>query len=61
MDSGNTSDEITAEDFEFALSRIHSSVSRRDLADIEFFRRTGQRPGSEEKYVSKDESVPGYS
>jgi len=61
MDSGNTSDEITVEDFEFALSRIHSSVSRRDLADIEFFRRTGQRPGSEERYVSKDESVPGYS
>ena len=62
MDSGESTDEITSEDFEFALSRVHSSVSQRDLRDIENYRRTGNGPGREDgTYVPKDDKIDGYN
>ena len=63
IDSGEGANEVTTEDFDFALSRVHSSVSRKDLQDIEEYRETGCTPGSE-VYKTKDipagEVPPGY-
>ena len=52
--------EITADDLDYALAKIRSSVSRKDLMDIENYRRGGI-PGSEEYYVPAGEIPPGYN
>lgn len=61
MDSGDGAEEITDSDFEYALSRVHSSVSKRDLKDLEKYRLTGSGPGTDDNYVPRDDDVPGYS
>ena len=61
MDSGSTTDRITAEDFEYALSSVYSSVSKKDVRDMENYRRTGGDPDAEEYVPDKKDSVPGYS
>ena len=58
IDSGDEVKEITAEDLDYALTRIRSSVSKKDLKDIEEYR-MGRSPGSEE-YVPAGEIPPGY-
>ena len=60
MDSGDEMKEITADDLDYALAKIRSSVSRKDLMDIENYRRGGI-PGSEENYVPAGEIPPGYN
>lgn len=59
IDSGDEVKEITAEDMDYALTRIRSSVSKKDLKDIEDYR-MGRSPGSEE-YVPVGEIPPGYN
>ena len=61
IDSGDPVKEITPEDFEYALSRVYSSVSKKDLREIENYRRTGGDPDSEEYVPENKDSVPGYS
>lgn len=58
MDSGSTTDRITSEDFEYALSKVYSSVSKKDMKDMETYRRTGTL--TEEEYVPKDDKPEGY-
>lgn len=60
IDAGDSTERITASDFEYALSTVHSSVSRKDLREIEKYRRTGGGPDSEEDYVPAEERLPGY-
>ena len=57
---GDSTERITASDFEYALSTVHSSVSRKDLREIERYRRTGGDPDSEEDYVPEERRLPGY-
>ena len=59
IDSGDEVNEITSEDMDYALARIRSSVSKKDLRDIEEYR-MGRYPGSEE-YVPAGEIPPGYN
>ena len=61
IDSGSPTDRITAEDFEYALSRVYSSVSKKDLRDMDSYRRTGGDPDAAEYVPDKEDSVPGYS
>lgn len=60
IDAGDGTERITASDFEYALSTVHSSVSRKDLREIERYRRTGGDPNSEEDYVPAEGRLPGY-
>ena len=60
IDAGDSTERITASDFEYALSTVHSSVSRKDLREIEKYRRTGGDPDSEEDYVPAEGRLPGY-
>ena len=61
MDSGSKTDRLTQEDFDYALSKVYTSVSKKDLREMDMYRRTGQDP-REEEYVSKnDDKIEGYS
>ncbi len=63
IDSGSDVQDLCMEDLEFALSRVHSSVSSKDLKDIESYMATGSSPDSG-NYFKKDvpagEVPPGY-
>jgi len=63
IDSGEETNVLTMEDLEFALSRVHSSVSKKDLEDIERYRLTGGDPDAYDynmSIVCKGEVPPGY-
>ena len=60
IDAGDKTERITASDFEYALSTVHSSVSRKDLREIEQYRRTGRGPDLEGDYTPTDGILPGY-
>jgi SpoVK/Ycf46/Vps4 family AAA+-type ATPase len=63
IDSGEKITEVSMDDFDYALTKVHSSVSKKDLKDIEEYRRTGCAPDSE-GYKMNDipagEVPPGY-
>ena len=63
IDSGEKITEVSMDDFDYALTKVHSSVSKKDLKDIEEYRRTGCTPDSE-GYQMNDipagEVPPGY-
>ena len=61
VDAGDGEDHITNGDFAYALTKVRSSVSRRDLEDLDRYRRTGNGPGVKDDYVPGDTDVPGYS
>ena len=61
IDSGKGPDRVTNGDLDYALSKVHSSVSRNDLRKIERYRRTGGDPESvEEEYIPKEDNPAGY-
>ena len=61
VDAGDNEESITDGDFAYALTKVRSSVSRRDLEDLDRYRRTGNGPGMKDDYVPGDADVPGYS
>ena len=63
MDSGDNVSVVTMDDFEYALSKVHSSVSKKDLRDIEEYMRSGTAgtPSSDEGHYDPSEGrLPGY-
>ena len=58
IDSGDPVEVVTPDDFEFALANIRSSVSEKDLEEIEEYRR---RHGGTDTVTGKDAKIPGYS
>ena len=61
IDSGSKTDRITQDDFDYALSKVFTSVSERDMKEMENYRRTGYGPGEGEEYVPKKDKLEGYS
>ena len=63
MDSGDCVSVVTMDDFEYALSKVHSSVSKKDLRDIEEYMKSGTVKGpfdNEGHYTPTDERPAGY-
>ena len=63
LDSGNCDARILKEDLDFAISKIHSSVSKKDLREIEEYERTGSvtnGSATEESYCPTGDIPPGY-
>ncbi len=65
IDRGDKTERLTQEDLVSALATVKSSVTQKDLDDIERYRRTGEGPDDnqgEERYVpsQRKDNSPGY-
>ncbi len=60
IDSGDKDCEVRSEDVDYALTIVHSSVSRKDLDEIEQYRRFGNLIDNDEIYIPKEDRPIGY-